>query len=148
MTSKKTARHKRAKLPRNSDKTKQFAKDWERPVSGKIEMLGNGRPRERRLEGNEGARLLEHISGEVKAVFEFAIETVMRRSEALSLTWQDIALKIPCAVLRDTKNGDARVVPLSHAAVRVPKGRTRHQGIRDRSETAPQGLGGRQRDGR
>jgi mRNA interferase YafQ len=28
MTSKKTARQKRAKLPRNSDKTKRFAKDW------------------------------------------------------------------------------------------------------------------------
>ena len=30
MTSKKTAQQKRAKQPRKSDKTKQFAKDWER----------------------------------------------------------------------------------------------------------------------
>ena len=39
MTSKKTAQQKRAKLPRNSDKTKLFAKDWERlSHSGRYDM--------------------------------------------------------------------------------------------------------------
>ena len=39
MTSKKTAQQKRAKLPRNSDKTRQFAKDWERlSHSGRYDM--------------------------------------------------------------------------------------------------------------
>jgi len=39
MTSKKTASQKRAKLPRNSDRTKQFAKDWERlSHSGRYDM--------------------------------------------------------------------------------------------------------------
>lgn len=39
MTSKKPAKQKRAKLPRNSDKTKQFAKDWERlSHSGRYDM--------------------------------------------------------------------------------------------------------------
>jgi len=40
MTSKKTAKQKRAKLPRNSDKTKQFAKDWERlSHSGRYDLV-------------------------------------------------------------------------------------------------------------
>jgi mRNA interferase YafQ len=39
MTSKKTAQQKRAKLPRNSDETKLFAKDWERlSHSGRYDM--------------------------------------------------------------------------------------------------------------
>lgn len=39
MTSKKPAKQKRAKLPRSSDNTKQFAKDWERlSHSGRYDM--------------------------------------------------------------------------------------------------------------
>lgn len=39
MTLKKTASQKRAKLPRSSDKTKQFSKDWERlRHSGRYDM--------------------------------------------------------------------------------------------------------------
>src|SRR3989338_5796330 len=39
MTSKKPAKQKRAKLPRSSDHTKQFAKDWERlSHSGRYDM--------------------------------------------------------------------------------------------------------------
>jgi mRNA interferase YafQ len=39
MTLKKPAQQKRAKLPRNSDRTRQFAKDWERLThSGRYDM--------------------------------------------------------------------------------------------------------------
>jgi mRNA interferase YafQ len=39
MTSKKPAKLKRAKLPRSSDRTKQFSKDWERlSHSGRYDM--------------------------------------------------------------------------------------------------------------
>lgn len=107
---------------------KRWGMAVENPVSGKIEMPSNGRPRDRRLDRNEGERLLNHLTGEAKAVAEFAIETAMRRGEILSLTWQNIDLKIPCAVLRDTKNGEARAVPLSHAAIKVLKERTRGVG--------------------
>jgi integrase len=107
---------------------KRWGMAVENPVSGKIEMPSNGKPRDRRLNGNEAELLLKHLSGEAKAVFTFAIETAMRRGEILSLTWQDIDLKVPCAVLRDTKNGDARAVPLSAAAVKVLKERTRGVG--------------------
>lgn len=104
---------------------KRWGMAVENPVSGKIEMPSNGKPRDRRLEGNEGARLLKYLSGEAKAVSEFAIETAMRRGEILGLTWQDVNLKNRTATLKDTKNGESRAVPLSIAAIRVLNERTR-----------------------
>lgn len=97
----------------------------ENPVSGKIEMPRNGKPRDRRLNGNEAELLLKHLSGEGKSVFEFAIETAMRRGEILSLEWKDIDIKNQTATLQDTKNGEVRAVPLSSTAIRVLKERTR-----------------------
>jgi integrase len=95
------------------------------PVSGKIEMPSNGKPRDRRLHGNEAKLLLKHLTGEAKSVFEFAIETAMRRGEILSLEWKAINLKKCTATLNDTKNGEARAVPLSSTAIRVLNGQTR-----------------------
>ncbi|KAF1706300.1 tyrosine-type recombinase/integrase [Pseudoxanthomonas sacheonensis] len=46
--------------------------------------------------------------------FLFALETAMRAGEILGLTWPDVGAK--SARLPDTKNGDARVVPLSARA--------------------------------
>lgn len=97
----------------------------ENPVSGKIEMPSNGKPRDRRLKGNEAKLLLKHLSGEARSVFEFAIETAMRRGEILALEWKAINLRNRTATLSDTKNGEPRAVPLSSAAIRVLKGQTR-----------------------
>lgn len=93
----------------------------ENPVSGKIEMPSNGKPRDRRLEGNESTKLIGELSGEAKAIFEFAIETGMRRGEMLSLEWKNVDYKKLVAILSDTKNGETRAVPLSTSAVRVLK---------------------------
>jgi integrase len=98
----------------------------ENPISGKIEMPNNGKPRDRRLQGNEAKLLLKNLSGEARRVFEFAIETAMRRSEILGLQWKDIDLTIPCAFLYDTKNGEARAVPLSPHAIKILK---EHRGL-------------------
>lgn len=46
--------------------------------------------------------------------FLFALETAMRAGEILGLRWSDIGVK--SARLPDTKNGDARIVPLSARA--------------------------------
>ena len=96
----------------------------ENPVSGKIEMPSNGKPRDRRLQGNEDKLLLKHLTGEAKSVFEFAIETAMRRGEILSLEWKNINLnlKVRTAILIDTKNSEPRAVPLSSTAIRILKG--------------------------
>ena len=48
-----------------------------------------------------------------------AIETAMRRSELLGLTWENIELISRIAFLPDTKNGSSRTVPLSSKAIAV-----------------------------
>lgn len=49
----------------------------------------------------------------------FAIETAMRRGELLDLKWEHVNLEKRTAFLPDTKNGEARTVPLSSAALEI-----------------------------
>ena len=92
------------------------------PVSD-IRIPNGIRHRERRLKNGEFEKLQ-------KAAFTcrniyiwpailFAIHTAMRRSEILSLTWNDIDHKERIAKLWDTKNGSSRLVPLSNQALLV-----------------------------
>ena len=105
----------------------QWRMEVHNPVAGEIKLPSNGKPRDRRLEGNEAALMFEKLQGEAKAIFEFAIETGMRRGEMLSLEWRNVDYKKQVAVLIDTKNGETRAVPLSSSAIRVLKGLT--QGV-------------------
>lgn len=100
---------------------KRWGMAVENPVSGKIEMPSNGKPRERRLQGNEDALLLKELTGEAKAAFELALESTMRRGEILSLEVENIRLKDRTAKLIDTKNGESRIVPLSTVAIKTLK---------------------------
>ncbi len=50
-------------------------------------------------------------------MIRFAIATGMRRGEILSLEWRNIDMAQRVATLPDTKNGEARQVPLSTAAI-------------------------------
>lgn len=100
----------------------QWRMEVHNPVAGEIKLPSNGKPRDRRLQGNEAELLLKHLPGETKAIFELAIETGMRRSEMLSLEWSNVDLKKSVAVLKDTKNGEIRAVPLSSTAIRVLNG--------------------------
>jgi integrase len=82
-----------------------------------------GRPRDRRLQGDEEKRLLAACRGaRNKWLVHFvtlAIETGMRRSELLGLLWDNVDLERRTALLPLTKNGDSRGVPLSSRAVEV-----------------------------
>lgn len=100
----------------------QWRMEVHNPVAGEIKLPSNGKPRDRRLQGNEASLLLKHLSGETKSIFEFAIETGMRRSEMLSLEWCNVDFKKSIAILKDTKNGESRAVPLSSKAIQVLKG--------------------------
>lgn len=96
------------------------------------------RPRDRRLERAEEARLLQALTPAqrqpdgrwsrgirnpwLKPLFELALQTAMRRGELLSLRWQHVHLEKSTAFLPETKNGHPRAVPLSPAAVALLAG--------------------------
>lgn len=79
--------------------------------------------RDRRFLPGEEPELLKHLGARrniyIKPAVEFAVATAMRQSEILGLRWDDIDLGRKVALLRDTKNGEARRVPLSPAALMI-----------------------------
>ena len=97
------------------------------PVSN-VKRPKNNRARDRRLhQGEEGLLLATCESGSslyLQDVVVIAIETGMRQSEIMSLHWELVDLERATARLLATKNGEARTVPLSRAAVFVLRGRT------------------------
>lgn len=76
-----------------------------------------------RLEDGEEEKLLAAMNDcrndFIKPAVILALETAMRRGELLSLKWDDVNLSKQTATLHDTKNGEARIVPLSTRAVGV-----------------------------
>jgi integrase len=72
------------------------------------------RGRDRRVTADEYAALL---TTPLSSLITLAVETGMRLSELLSLTWSNIDLAGRTATLPLTKNGDKRVVPLSPVAI-------------------------------
>ena len=89
------------------------------------------RPRERRLNDGEYESLEEASmltkNPHIWPIIVFAIETGMRRSEILGLTWDNISLERQLAYLPLTKNGTSREVPLSTKAADVLRGQcSRH----------------------
>ncbi|MCL5980487.1 MAG: site-specific integrase [Gammaproteobacteria bacterium] len=79
--------------------------------------------RDRRLHGDEEARLLhsvrQHGNPILAWVTELALETAARESEILSLHIPDVDLIRRIALLRDTKNGEMRTIPLTRRAVEI-----------------------------
>lgn len=53
----------------------------------------------------------------MKPLVILAVETAMRQSELLQLKWIDVNLSHSLIMLHDTKNGDARCIPLTKLAV-------------------------------
>lgn len=96
---------------------------WELPTGNPLEGVkwpAKGQHRERRLEGDEEARLLEAArqskTPALKLCVVLAIETGMRSSEMVKLDWRQIDLARHVIRLGMTKNGDPRTVPLSERA--------------------------------
>ncbi len=69
------------------------------------------------LMGRFLALLRRGPNSEVARAVELALETAMRRSELLKLTWEDIDLKARTAHLPTSKNGHPRTVALSPRAI-------------------------------
>ena len=78
--------------------------------------------RTRRVSNEELELIIEHTdSFNLPFIVKLAIETGMRRGEIAKLNWKDVDIANRKIHLKDTKNGDDRLVPLSLAAVEVLK---------------------------
>lgn len=78
------------------------------------------RSRDRRPTQSEICRLIESINMDkqpaLKSVIHVALETGMRQGEIIGLKWSDVDLIVGVAIVRESKNGEARQVPLSSSA--------------------------------
>ncbi|MDC1260896.1 site-specific integrase [Pseudomonadota bacterium] len=92
------------------------------PVAN-IELPKSSKPRTRRLLSNELSVLISNAAKQrnkyISTIIQFAVETGMRRSEILKLTWKDMILETGIASLYDTKNGDDRHIPLTKTAIQL-----------------------------
>lgn len=89
----------------------------------KIRKPADSAGRDRRLTADEWAALERECRKSrnpwLWPAVQLAVETAMRQGELLSLRWSDVDLARRVALLRDTKNGEPRAVPLSSRAVAV-----------------------------
>lgn len=87
------------------------------PVSS-IRRPSSGKGRSRRLTGDQEIESILQISGSemLRDFVELALETAMRRGEILSLSKASFNNRARVIHLADTKNGEARDVPLSKKA--------------------------------
>jgi integrase len=82
------------------------------------------KPRERFvLPGDEFDRLREAINNEpedsIRDFFWMCLYTGARKSNVLSMRWDDINLELNTWLIRDTKNGDAQYVTLTSQAIEL-----------------------------
>ncbi|MEC7819153.1 MAG: site-specific integrase [Pseudomonadota bacterium] len=99
-------------------------REWAIPLSHNpvkmIALPAANDARERRLSADELKRLSAAIgkgrNPHLQPLLTIALETAMRRGELLKLTWPDIDLVARKAVIRDTKTGTDRTIPLSKIA--------------------------------
>lgn len=115
-------------------------REWNIHVENPIPYIKRpekARSRDRRLSPEEERYLLAALTGGQRQadgtftkgarnpwllpLVRLALETAMRRGELLSLRWENVDLERRTAHLPDTKNGDARTVPLSTKAVGILK---------------------------
>lgn len=103
-------------------------KEWGLPTPNPCAMVRKPptpQGRTRVLTTDEEARLLDELkpvrrrSPWMVPLVQLALETAMRRGELLALRWEDINLEAQTAFLPMTKNGSARVVPLSKKATAI-----------------------------
>lgn len=91
----------------------------------KIRKPTESKGRDRRLSDSEWLEL-EKECKKSRNTFLWPIvciarETCMRQGEILAMTWQDVDWKRKFVFLHDTKNGEARAVPLSPMALEILK---------------------------
>lgn len=94
------------------------------PVAGVRKPVGR-KGRDRRLSESEWETLLTECKASgntwLLPAVRLATATAMRQGELLSLRWPDVDMKHKIALLRKTKNGEERAVPLSKVSITILK---------------------------
>lgn len=107
--------------------------DWGmESLQNPVELAAKPKPakgRDRRLEEGEEEKLLKAAEPPFDAIIRFALETAMRREEIARLEWRHVNLKSRSVYLPETKNSEARTVPLSPAAIDVLKNMPRRDDV-------------------
>lgn len=92
---------------------------------GNVTKFAESKGRERFLTDDERSALLAQCAASplpaLTPIVELALATGARKSELLGMQWKDIDLAKRTARFRDTKNGEARTVPLAKPAVETLK---------------------------
>jgi integrase len=90
--------------------------DWglaeSNPVRG-VRFLRQPPGRLKMLSPDEEKRLLDACCASLRPVVITALYTGMRRGEIVSLTWSDVDFHHGVIVVRDSKNGESRQIPMS-----------------------------------
>ena len=81
------------------------------------------KPRDRRV-GKDDINAMMHALKQTKVTYLkplilFAIETGLRQGELIKLKWNDVDLDSRLLKVKDTKNGEDRVVPLSNKSLSI-----------------------------
>lgn len=104
------------------------AKEWElieeNPMR-KVGKLKEGRGRDRYLSQDEMQALLNACKASsnphLYSIVCIALYTGMRYGEIVNLRWRDISYNLRSITLRETKNGDCRVIPLTDEVEKIFK---------------------------
>jgi integrase len=79
----------------------------------KVKLLEENNKRLRYLTVEECQRLIECCNPRLKPIVIMALNTGMRKSEILNLTWNDIDMNHDLILLKDTKNGERREININ-----------------------------------
>lgn len=105
-------------------------RDWGmeslRNPTKRINKPKQGKSRTRRFMHDEEERLLDASAPELRPIILLALETAMRRGEIATMQWEDVSIRRRSILLPTTKNGEARTVPLSPAAIEILSGLPRN----------------------
>ncbi len=111
--------------------------EWSIPVNNPVLLVSRPKipPRplkdRRRISKDDEARIAEACSRSsniyLEPAFKFALETAMRRGELISLLWSDVFTESRRLLVRDSKSGEPRVIPLTKRAVEILSGLPHHE---------------------
>ena len=92
----------------------------------KVKLLKGEIKRLRYLSGNEIETLISACGKEIKPIVITALNTGMRKSEILHLTWDRVDLKNRIILLDKTKNGERREIPINQTLLNTLSGIVRN----------------------